>query len=157
MNELTFEQTGTGGTGWLILIATVLVIIILVLFIWGIWWIKRRLTRPEMYGLSREEMRRRWDQVRKTSEQGLMGAKLAIMEADSLLDTGLKSIMMPGATLGERLKVACYKYQKLQNVWWAHKLRNQLVHEATFHVSQRQAKNALDEFEKALKIINVLD
>ncbi len=157
MDESLLEQTGSSGTGWLILMAAVLVVFILSLFIWAIWWLKRRLTRPEMYGLSRQEMRRRFDQVRKTSGQGMMGAKLAIMEADTLLDTGLKSIMMPGSTLGERLKVACYKYQKLQNVWWAHKLRNQLVHESSFELSQRQAKNALDEYERALKILNVLD
>lgn len=124
--------------------------------IWLILWLKKRLTRPEMLGLTREQIAERWKQIRVTSQQGLMGAKLAIMEADTLLDSGLKSLMMPGETLGERLKVACYKYPKLQNVWWAHKLRNQIAHEATFQISSRQAMQALDEFEKALKTLNVL-
>jgi len=85
-----------------------------------------------------------------------MGAKLALLEADNLLDSGLKSIMMPGETLGERLKVAGYKYPNLKNVWWAHKLRNQLAHESSFQISQRQARQALDEFERALKTLNIL-
>jgi hypothetical protein len=118
--------------------------------------IRKLFTRPEMYGLSREEVQKRWIQVRETSTRGAMGAKLAIMEADTLLDSALKSMSMPGTTLGERLKVAGYKYPKLQNVWWAHKLRNQLVHEATFQVGTRQAKQALDEFERALKTLNLL-
>lgn len=118
--------------------------------------IRKLFTRPEMYGMSREEVRRRWVQVRETSRQGAMGAKLAIMEADTLLDSALKSMSMPGTTLGERLKVAGYKYPKLRDVWWAHKLRNQLVHEATFQVGTRQAKQALDEFERALKTLNLL-
>ena len=119
-------------------------------------WLKRRLTRPEMIGLSREEMKKRWIEVRKTSQQGLMGAKLAIMEADTLLDSGLKSMMMPGETLGERLKVACYKYPSLRNVWWAHKLRNSMAHEVSFQISSREAARAIDEFERALKTLNVM-
>lgn len=132
------------------------VVVVLVALIWFSIWLKRRLTRPELIGLTREQVAARWQQIRQTSRQGLMGAKLAIMEADTLLDSGLKSMAMPGETLGERLKVACYKYPKLHNVWWAHKLRNQLAHEATFQISQRQAQQALDEFEKALKTLNVL-
>jgi hypothetical protein len=111
---------------------------------------------PEMYGMSREEIRKRWATIRQTSGHGLMGAKLAVLEADNLLDAGLKSIMMPGATLGERLKVACYKYPKLQSVWWAHKLRNQIAHDAAAAMTERQAKLALDEFERALKVLNIL-
>lgn len=133
--------------------AGVLAIAILVLLAYKL---KRLLSRPEMYGLSREEVQRRWTQIRETSGQGMMGAKLAIMEADTLLDSALKSMSMPGTTLGERLKVAGYKYPKLRNVWWAHKLRNQLVHEATFQVGTRQARQALDEFERALKTLNLL-
>ncbi|MEK7116140.1 MAG: hypothetical protein AAB879_01965 [Patescibacteria group bacterium] len=120
-------------------------------------WLKKRLTRPELMGLTREQVAARWLQIRDTSRQGgLMGAKLAILEADTLLDSGLKSMMMPGDTLGERLKVAGYKFPKLRNVWWAHKLRNQLAHEATFQISARQVEQAMDEFEKALKTLNVL-
>ena len=107
-------------------------------------------------GMPREEIAKRWAQVRQTSTQGIMGAKLALLEADTLLDMGLKSIMMPGETLGERLKVACYKYPKLKDVWWAHKLRNSLAHDASFQLSERQARQAIDEFERALKTLNVL-
>lgn len=134
-------------------IAALLVVVAVAL---GIWKLKKLFTRPEMFGLTREEVLERWSNIRKTSGQGVMGAKLAVMEADTLLDSALKSMSMPGQTLGERLKVACYKYPNLKNVWWAHKLRNQLVHEATFQLGQRQAKQALDEFERALKILNVL-
>jgi hypothetical protein len=106
--------------------------------------------------MTRDQLLRRWQEVRQTSRQGLMGAKLALFEADALLDAGLKSLMMPGETLGERLKVACYKYPKLQSVWWAHKLRNQLAHDSSFQITQREADRALDEFERALKLLNVL-
>ncbi|MBI5655159.1 hypothetical protein HZC53_05930 [Candidatus Uhrbacteria bacterium] len=141
---------------WPYALAVVGVLLALIFVICGIWKIKRLLTRPEMMGMTREQVLKRWAEVRHTSKQGLLGAKLAIIEADTLLDSGLKSMMMPGDTLGERLKVAGYKYPKLRNVWWAHKLRNQLAHDSAFQISQREAERALDDFERALKVLNVL-
>lgn len=151
------ESAALGTSYWIYFLIGGLILVVILVLIFGIWRLKRYLTRPDLMGMSREEIRRRWDELRKTSESnGLMGAKLALLEADNLLDSGLKSLMMPGETLGERLKVACYKYPKLKNVWWAHKLRNQLAHESSFQISPRQARQALDEFEKALKILNIL-
>ena len=86
----------------------------------------------------------------------MMGAKIAIMEADALLDSALKSMSMPGTSMADRLRVARYKYPKLNNVWWAHKLRNQLVHESSFQLGSRQAKQALEEYERAFKTMNLL-
>lgn len=134
----------------------VMVLLGVLLLVWAAFKLKRLFTRPELSGMSREEIAKRWAEVRKTSTQGLMGAKLAIMEADTILDAGLKSMMMPGETLGERLKVACYKYPRLKDVWWAHKMRNDLAHDASFQLSTRRAAQAIDEFERALKILNVL-
>lgn len=139
-----------------IIFYTILALVVFSAAAYGVWKIKRLLTRPEMYGMTREQVQERWKMIRRTGEEGVMGAKLALMEADNLLDSALKSMAMPGTTLGERLKVACYKYQKLRDVWWAHKLRNQLVHESSFQLSQRQARKALDEFERALKVLNLL-
>ncbi|MBM3204586.1 hypothetical protein FJZ48_01235 [Candidatus Uhrbacteria bacterium] len=117
----------------------------------------RALRRPDLHYLDRNKIKETWQQIQTMSEQGNMGAKVAVIEADKLLDLALKSMLMPGETLGERLKVAAYKYPSIRNVWPAHKLRNQLVHEATFEISPRQAKQALNDFEKALKSLNVMD
>ena len=152
-------QTGNGGdtlspirvaiAGGVILLCFILIVVATRALI-------RKLRRPEMTGMSREEIAKRWVEIRKTSEQSVMGAKLALLEADTLLDAGLKSMMMPGETLGERLKVACYKYPKLKDVWWAHKLRNNLAHDPSFQLTTSQARQAINEFERALKILNVL-
>ncbi|MBP9869737.1 hypothetical protein KBC59_04235 [Patescibacteria group bacterium] len=134
----------------------VLVLFGLIVVVFIGYTIMRRFSRPELYGLTREQIAERLKMARKTAEQGHMGAKLAVMEGDALLDAALKSMMIQGETLGERLKVACFKYEKLRNVWWAHKLRNQIAHEPSFQVSSRQARQALDEFERALKTLNIL-
>jgi len=128
-------QYGEQGMFWAKFIGLMIVAIIaLVVITVGFRKIVRYFTRPEMTGMNREQIRARWTEIRKTSEQGLMGAKLAIIEAYTLLYAGLKSMMFPGDTLGERLKVACYKYPKLRDVWPAHKLRNSIAHEVTFQI-----------------------
>lgn len=148
---------GSGLTQWFFALAGIVIFVLLVILAVFIRWLKKQLSKPDMLGMSRDEVKKRWYEIRETGRSnGQMGKKLALMEADKLLDSALKSMIMPGDTLGERLKVACYKYPKLKNVWWAHKLRNQLVHQHDFNLSDREAERALNEFEKALKTLNVI-
>jgi hypothetical protein len=114
------------------------------------------LRRPEMSGMTPEKVRKTWEEIGKTAGQGVMGMKLAIIEADRLLDAVLKSMMMPGETMAERLKVAQYKYPDLKRVWYAHKLRNQLVHESSFELRSRDGQDALKHYRDALKTLHVL-
>lgn len=131
-------------------------ILFFVLVFWLIVRLKRALTQPELQGLRREEIEQRWRSIRSMSSQSDMGMKLAIMEADTLLDSALKSLSMPGKTLGERLRFAAHKYPRINSVWSAHTLRNRLAHEASFRLTPRQAKAALDDFEKAFHILNLM-
>ncbi len=118
--------------------------------------LSRLFHRPELHGTSREQILKRWEDLERMSTQGVMGAKLAVIEADKLLDQVLRSLTMPGTTLGERLKSAVYKYPNIQRVWGAHRLRNQLVHDTSFEMGGRQARQALDDFKAALKVLNVM-
>ncbi len=122
----------------------------------GIYRMMRLLRRPELHGTSREQILKRWEQVELTAAQGVMGSKLAIIEADKLLDQVLRSMAMPGTTLGERLKSTAYRYPNIRKVWSAHRLRNQLVHDTSFEMASRQARQALDEYKDALKVLNVM-
>lgn len=116
----------------------------------------RKLRRPEMDGMTPERVKQLWGQIEHSAKQGTLGRKMAVIEADKLLDNVLRSMMLPGETLGERLKMAAYKYPKIKDVWNAHRLRNQLVHETSFELSEREANRALNDFEKTLKMLNVL-
>jgi hypothetical protein len=102
-------------------------------------------------------MRRRWNEVESLLDApGEMSPKLAVIEADKLLDHALKSMAMPGETLGERLKFAAYKYPKLQEVWWAHRVRNRLVHEASYRLDRSIARKAVRSFKKALRLMGAI-
>ncbi|MBU0648708.1 hypothetical protein KJ969_01195 [Patescibacteria group bacterium] len=135
------------------LFALVIIVFVLIIF----WQLKRLLRRPELMGMDRQSIKRHWEEVEQMIKKpGEMTDKLAILEADKLLDQVLKSMAMPGQTMGERLKVASYKYSELSKVWWAHKLRNQLVHEASFSISHGNAKSAIRAYARALKQLGVL-
>lgn len=146
------ESGGFSWSGSLMVGAIVLVFVVL----FGIASLLKKLQRPTTRGLTPQKIKETWAEIEKTSEHGLMGAKLAVIEADKLLDTVLRSMGQPGETLGERLKTAEYRYPNIRNVWPAHKLRNQLVHDSTFEISINQAKRALQDFKSALKTLHVL-
>lgn len=104
-----------------------------------------------------EGMRRRWQEIENTATRGgELDRKMAVLEADKLLDTALKALAMPGTTLGERLKFAQYKYPDLRDVWGAHRVRNQLAHEAGFRLDAGTARRALNGFQKALKRLGAI-
>jgi len=154
--DFGIQETAAGGPRLQWTLVFVVVVFAVFIFIALAIVIRRLLSRPDLHGMSRVEIEKRWLEIESLAEQGLMGSKMAIVEADKLLDSALKSIMMPGMTLGERLKIAQYKYPELRKVWFAHKLRNQLVHETSFEITKAQARAALHEFKHALKVLNVL-
>lgn len=132
------------------------VIVIFVLLICVVAVVRRRFQTPDLLNLTPEEVKKRWVEIMKTADQGAMGSKLALIEADKLLDHVLKSMMIPGETLGERLKMAAYKYPAITKVWPAHKLRNQLVHDSAFELRSREARRALDDFHQALRTLRII-
>jgi hypothetical protein len=117
----------------------------------------RRFQRPDLFGFSREQIRIRWQEIEKVMEQkNEMNYKLALIEADKLLDHVLKAVGFPGGDMGQRLKAACYKHESLRKVWFAHKMRNQLVHESSFYLTYWQAKDAIKAYKRSLNDLHVL-
>ncbi len=152
-NDTVSQSMSLGIMIGLIFLGCFFVILIIIFLV----WLKNKLTRAELYGITREQVHTRWQKIIETSKQGGdMGLKLSIIEADNLLDAVLKSLVIPGDTLGERLKVACYNYPKLKNVWWAHKLRNNIVHDHAFQLRNSDARRALSDFESALKELKAM-
>ncbi|MBU0625851.1 hypothetical protein KKF05_05990 [Patescibacteria group bacterium] len=133
-------------------------IFVVVLLIWLTLVSLKRLWAARQYDVGdREAMRRRWREIEALLDApGEMSPKLAVIEADKLLDHALKVLAMPGETLGERLKFATYKYPKLQEVWWAHRVRNSLVHEASYRLDRVIARKAVRTFRETLKMIGAI-
>jgi hypothetical protein len=79
--------------------------------------------------------------------------RLAIIEADTMLEDFTKQMGIPGDTLGDRLKNADISdIRKKDSAWEAHKVRNRIAHDGSaFELSQRDAKIAIDQFEEVFK------
>ncbi|MFH1767011.1 MAG: hypothetical protein ABH826_02875 [Patescibacteria group bacterium] len=83
----------------------------------------------------------------------------AIIEADKLLELVLKKLVDKNQSLGENLKQAkdlFPSWEDYQKAWEAHKVRNALVHETEYELPHYLAKEALDNFEKSLRILGAL-
>lgn len=78
--------------------------------------------------------------------------RTAIIDADNLLDHVLKSKGYKGNTMGERLKSARkdLEWADYDLAWKAHKVRNQVVHEADSEILSWQAQEAVRNFKKVI-------
>ncbi|HEX5395414.1 MAG TPA: hypothetical protein VFW52_03645 [Candidatus Saccharimonadales bacterium] len=111
----------------------------------------RRIVQP----MNRKYFDKRWSEILgrvKTPE----GMALAVIDADKLLDEALKRRGYKGKTMGERLVAAQRDLSNNDAVWYAHKLRNRLVHEPNVRLRKNDAKNALAGIKQSLQDLGAL-
>ena len=79
--------------------------------------------------------------------------KLAIIEADSMLDELVKKLGYTGGTLGEMMKqIEISDFTTLNDAWEAHKVRNYIAHQgSTFLLTKHQANRVIRLYEKVFK------
>jgi hypothetical protein len=127
------------------MLAGVLVVACIVL------WVMFRLSHNAQQ-LNVEKYRRRWLEVEQMLDRNdQRSCQFAIIEADKMLDIAMKESGVGGETMGERLKTAKHRWSDQNGLWTAHKLRNQIVHEADIKVGYDTTRRALASFKKALK------
>jgi len=98
-----------------------------------------------------------WKKIEELLSYGKeINYKLAVIEADKLLDYILKSMHFPGETTAERLKMATYRFPRLHEVWWAHKVRNLVVHDVQYVLKYNEAKKVLHLFKEAYREMKAL-
>jgi len=97
---------------------------------------------------------RRWeDIVSKSSSPNVSDWKLAILEADILLDEMVAKMGYDGENLGERLRnVEMSDFNTLSSAWEAHKVRNRIAHEGEqFILTQRETRRVIGLYEKVFR------
>lgn len=97
---------------------------------------------------------KRWQQVitRLDSERE-SDWRLAVLEADVLLDEMITHMGYHGDSLGERLRgVEKSDFVTLDQAWEAHAVRNKIAHEgATFSLTEREAKRVIKLYEEVFR------
>lgn len=80
----------------------------------------------------------------------------AVMESDKLLDSALKELGVNGSTMGERLRNCGNLGLNLNDIWWAHKLRNRVAHEVGYNISATNANKVVKILKTSLKKLGAI-
>jgi hypothetical protein len=106
---------------------------------------------------TQEKILRDWNKINELVELGGPSQlRQALITADRSLDTALRDVMH-GETMGERLKNANNRFEKIQynKIWQAHKMRNMLVHEADYDPPHFMVIENVGILKEALKKLGV--
>ena len=118
---------------------------------------KKRVTVGVLKPYDLGKIKSDWEQVEQLVRVGKPSAlKQAGIVADKLLDYALRQVSS-GETAGERLKNARDAFPRpvYQGLWEAHKVRNALVHDSDYDLTQLVARDALGKFKEAFKALGV--
>ena len=97
-------------------------------------------------------------EIAQTIRVKKVGPKMAVIEADKLLDLALKDLNVSGENAAERLKNASRSnmLKSPDNAWTVHKVRNKLVHEKHINVDIKRAQNVVRAIENELHHLGVI-
>lgn len=128
-------------------------------------WVRKLFGRnyiPEgrLTGSDIDEISQRWIAIEAQVQTGKPSAvKLAILDADKLVDQALKALYPTQPAMVERLKLAKDKfssYQDYQDLWYAHKVRNLIAHESNYDLPTVEAVAVLAKYRKSLQQLGAL-
>ena len=115
---------------------------------------KRKLGLVLNWSTERKQKNVRWERV----EKYMLSAnpsdwKIAILEADNMLDEIVERMGYKGATLGERMKtIEASDFPYLDETWQAHKLRNAIAHKGTdYPLTKSEADQAITTYHRVFK------
>lgn len=134
---------------------TVVFLVAVIAFGLVVLFVLSRLVARRPRRLNRQYYQKKWLEIlaRVKTYDGMI---LAVIDADMLLDEVLRKLSFRGKTMGERLVSAQHQLSDNDAVWYAHKLRNRLVHEPTVRLRKTEAKDALAGFRQGLKDLGAL-
>lgn len=101
---------------------------------------------------------RQWGEISKyLSKPTPENLRLAVIDADSLVDSFLKKAGYRGEHMADRLScIVPDQVKSLERVWDAHLLRNSLVHVPGSRPSMVETKKAISSFEAFLRELGAL-
>lgn len=128
-----------------------------VIVIGGLLIIVTMLARKAVPQLDVDKYRMKWLAIENQLQRDQIASyHLCVLNADKLLDQAMRERGFKGETMGERMKTAKETWSNANNVWGAHKLRNQIAHESDVSVSYDDARRAMASFKQALKDVGAI-
>jgi hypothetical protein len=138
------------------IIFLVVAIVFGLLMLYGLTRLGSRFGVRPARGINQDYFFERWFALLAKVKNSDDGMVLAVIDADKLLDEALKKRHFKGKTMGERLVSAQRTLKDNDAVWYAHKLRNRLVHEPDVRLKKNEAQTALAGFKKGLQDLGAI-
>lgn len=101
----------------------------------------------------------RWEHIQDLiNSENPSDWRLAIIEADSVLETLLDARDLPGKGIGEKLKsISPGDLGSMQAAWEAHLVRNKIAHDGSeFDLSNREARRTIQLYEVVFRELGFL-
>lgn len=152
--------------GWIKFIS----LIISGFLLWGIIYCAKKLSffnsKIEQYmdilgtgNLSKHRSIRGWQQIQKKLQAGdEENLKLAITEADRILDELLKISGYQGKNMDERLgQINQAQLSNISDAWSAHKIKQRILKEEDFHINKQEAELIINIYKKSFQELGLID
>ncbi len=124
-------------------------------YLWNMQLYKETLTRG---GLPKGKIPKKWQEIFsriETPEEA--NHKLAIIEADALLDDILKKMGHAGETMTEKIeKITPAQLKTVTELKEAHRVRNNILHDPNFKLAPQRAKEVIGFYEEVLKELEII-
>ena len=116
--------------------------------------------KPGVSKFSKSEKKKlkEWNKVKELFDRGTSSdLKLSIIEADKLLDEVLDSLNFKGETLKEKLDhLSEEQFPELDELKYAHFIRNKIVHEKNFSLSRKEAEAIISVYENFFRSFDLI-
>lgn len=103
------------------------------------------------------KMRRRWQRIMKRLDTGNEAEyKLAVIEADGLLDDMLKKMRLPGETVDDRIqRITPIMIDNVAELKAAHQMRNSIVYDPDYRLNVSEAKRLLLVYQRTFEDLDL--
>jgi hypothetical protein len=114
---------------------------------------------PPELATRKNKLRKKWDKIRNLmADQKEHSYKIAIIQADDIIDDLIKRMGYMGENMGDRLaKINPGQIDNIEELKKAHEIKNRIVHEDDFKLTKEQAEEVIGYYENFLKYHEVLD
>ncbi|HAI74101.1 MAG TPA: hypothetical protein DCS28_00055 [Candidatus Moranbacteria bacterium] len=111
---------------------------------------------PELVS-KKGKLRAKWEKVQaKLKSNNESDYKVAIIEADNIIDDLIKRMKYAGENFGERLNnITPGQIENIEDLKKAHEIRNRIIHDESFILTKEEAEKTLGYFEEFLKFFMV--
>ena len=148
------------------MIATIIAMIALVIIVYSFIRISelsaaesKKLGLALNWSSERRQKNERWERVEQyMSSLNVSDWKIAILEADNILDDVVERMGYKGDNLGERMKnIEASDFPYLEEAWQAHKMRNNIAHKGTdYELTRSEAEQTINIYHRVFKELGYL-